>query len=163
MEPNYLHIWPRNTFMMIALPNMVITHSHASLGHGMELVGMNWLWWQACGRGWEGQQVARRDPQPVPDIPQPGRGAGQDPQSRPCLTARSRYALCSRIQAHLSPLKTSSLQLDVINQIQEYQGSMPGSVLADHTLPVSASPLPASSVCKPTMGNRVTGHLSPLR
>ncbi|XP_074766950.1 kynurenine 3-monooxygenase [Athene noctua] len=22
MEPNYLHIWPRNTFMMIALPNM---------------------------------------------------------------------------------------------------------------------------------------------
>lgn len=25
MEPNYLHIWPRNTFMMIALPNMVLT------------------------------------------------------------------------------------------------------------------------------------------
>lgn len=23
MKPNYLHIWPRNTFMMIALPNMV--------------------------------------------------------------------------------------------------------------------------------------------
>lgn len=23
MEPNYLHIWPRNTFMMIALPNLV--------------------------------------------------------------------------------------------------------------------------------------------
>lgn len=44
MEPNYLHIWPRNTFMMIALPNMVITHGHSSLGHGMELVGMNWLW-----------------------------------------------------------------------------------------------------------------------
>lgn len=34
MEPNYLHIWPRNTFMMIALPNMVITHRHAPLGHG---------------------------------------------------------------------------------------------------------------------------------
>ena len=24
MEPNYLHIWPRDTFMMIALPNMVV-------------------------------------------------------------------------------------------------------------------------------------------
>lgn len=24
MEPNYLHIWPRNAFMMIALPNMVM-------------------------------------------------------------------------------------------------------------------------------------------
>lgn len=23
MKPNYLHIWPRNTFMMIALPNLV--------------------------------------------------------------------------------------------------------------------------------------------
>lgn len=23
MKPNYLHIWPRNTFMMIALPNTV--------------------------------------------------------------------------------------------------------------------------------------------
>lgn len=23
MEPNFLHIWPRNTFMMIALPNLV--------------------------------------------------------------------------------------------------------------------------------------------
>uniref|UniRef100_A0A8C1UNJ3 FAD-binding domain-containing protein n=1 Tax=Cyprinus carpio TaxID=7962 RepID=A0A8C1UNJ3_CYPCA len=23
VEPNYLHIWPRNTFMMIALPNLV--------------------------------------------------------------------------------------------------------------------------------------------
>lgn len=38
MEPNYLHIWPRNTFMMIALPNMVITHGHDPLGHRMELV-----------------------------------------------------------------------------------------------------------------------------
>ncbi|XP_006638721.2 kynurenine 3-monooxygenase [Lepisosteus oculatus] len=25
MEPNYLHIWPRNTFMMIALPNLDMT------------------------------------------------------------------------------------------------------------------------------------------
>lgn len=25
MEPNYLHIWPRHTFMMIALPNTVCT------------------------------------------------------------------------------------------------------------------------------------------
>lgn len=24
MEPNFLHIWPRNAFMMIALPNMVM-------------------------------------------------------------------------------------------------------------------------------------------
>ena len=24
MEPNYLHIWPRDTFMMIALPNTVV-------------------------------------------------------------------------------------------------------------------------------------------
>lgn len=24
MEPNCLHIWPRNAFMMIALPNMVM-------------------------------------------------------------------------------------------------------------------------------------------
>lgn len=29
MKPNYLHIWPRNTFMMIALPNLVsVTFYH---------------------------------------------------------------------------------------------------------------------------------------
>uniref|UniRef100_A0A8V0YQE3 Kynurenine 3-monooxygenase n=1 Tax=Gallus gallus TaxID=9031 RepID=A0A8V0YQE3_CHICK len=39
MEPNYLHIWPRNTFMMIALPNMVITHGHGSVGLGWSLWG----------------------------------------------------------------------------------------------------------------------------
>lgn len=27
MKPNYLHIWPRNTFMMIALPNTVSVNS----------------------------------------------------------------------------------------------------------------------------------------
>lgn len=53
MEPNYLHIWPRNTFMMIALPNMVITHGHTPFGHGMEFVGMNWMWWQVAGM-WQG-------------------------------------------------------------------------------------------------------------
>uniref|UniRef100_A0A3B4BHG3 FAD-binding domain-containing protein n=1 Tax=Periophthalmus magnuspinnatus TaxID=409849 RepID=A0A3B4BHG3_9GOBI len=26
MKPNYLHIWPRNTFMMIALPNLTLIH-----------------------------------------------------------------------------------------------------------------------------------------
>ena len=25
MKPDFLHIWPRNTFMMIALPNLVRT------------------------------------------------------------------------------------------------------------------------------------------
>ncbi len=28
MERNYLHIWPRNTFMMIALPNLVRSCNH---------------------------------------------------------------------------------------------------------------------------------------
>ncbi len=28
MEPNFLHIWPRNTFMMIALPNLVRSCNH---------------------------------------------------------------------------------------------------------------------------------------
>ncbi|RLV96441.1 hypothetical protein DV515_00012580 [Chloebia gouldiae] len=37
MEPNYLHIWPRNTFMMIALPNMVLTQGHVLLGNRMGL------------------------------------------------------------------------------------------------------------------------------
>nr|AAI06591.1 MGC131364 protein [Xenopus laevis] len=31
MEPNYLHIWPRNTFMMIALPNLFSCTSLHSL------------------------------------------------------------------------------------------------------------------------------------
>lgn len=52
MEPNYLHIWPRNTFMMIALPNMVRTQGHILLEHRMGLVGM-----KGCGgRDWEGQE-----------------------------------------------------------------------------------------------------------
>lgn len=52
MEPNYLHIWPRNTFMMIALPNMVLTQGHVLLGSRMGLVGRN-----GCGgRDWEGQE-----------------------------------------------------------------------------------------------------------
>lgn len=31
MEPNYLHIWPRNTFMMIALPNLVSGGANSAL------------------------------------------------------------------------------------------------------------------------------------
>ncbi|XP_064790569.1 uncharacterized protein LOC135512452 isoform X1 [Oncorhynchus masou masou] len=31
MKPNYLHIWPRNTFMMIALPNLVANRISACL------------------------------------------------------------------------------------------------------------------------------------
>lgn len=87
MEPNYLHIWPRNTFMMIALPNMVIIRGHAPVGHGMELVGINWLWWQGLG-GMAQCQEGTPDPLGL------GRGAGQDPQSCLCLTAPSRY-LCT--------------------------------------------------------------------
>lgn len=30
MKPNYLHIWPRNTFMMIALPNLVSVYLFSS-------------------------------------------------------------------------------------------------------------------------------------
>lgn len=154
MEPNYLHIWPRNTFMMIALPNMVITHGHAPLGHGMELVGMNWLWWQGLG-GPEMCQVS---------YSLEG-GAGQDPSSQPCLTALSRYLCHFSLCTHLSPPKPPENQLFATGCYKLNMG-VPGQrarpMLADHMLPISASPLPAPSVCKPTVGNRVAGCLYTL-
>jgi kynurenine 3-monooxygenase len=29
LDPNHLHIWPRHSFMLIALPNKVLSHSLA--------------------------------------------------------------------------------------------------------------------------------------
>ena len=95
-----------------------------------------------------------------------GGGAGQDPQSRPCLTALSRYLCHLSLPTHLSPPELPQKQLSAAGCYKLDTG-VPGQrarpVLADHALPVSASPLPAPSVCKPTMGNRVAGHSSPLR
>lgn len=72
MEPNYLHIWPRNTFMMIALPNMVITHRHAPLGHGngacgkeLAVVADTWRGLGGLMPAWRG---AWRYPQPEPGV-----------------------------------------------------------------------------------------------
>lgn len=98
---------------------------------------------------WQSLTRCRRAPQPMPGVPQPRRVQG-------------RYLCHFSLPIHLSSPEPPENQLSAAGCYKPGTG-VPGQharpMLADHMLLVSASPLPAPSVCKLTVGNRVAGHL----
>lgn len=81
-----------------------------------------------------------------------GGHAGQDPQSQPYPTPLSRYLCHLSLPTHPSPREPPENQLSAAGCYKPDTG-VPGQharpVLADHTLPVSASPLPAPACASP--------------